>query len=380
MSWILGITIVSLAFLIVEAALLRRSVNDIPCRIIVTGTRGKSSLVKVLLAGIRKVEPAAWGKITGDVPSVLAPDGTASPIFRRGPAHLREQARFLVSCHRHRARCVVMESMAISPEAMGAEMRLMRPSLVIVANVRDDHRETLGDEPDMQRAAYLESLPDGCTWLTRDKRLLEYAARSKRYPEPESIGEAGQMQATDQNNDAVSEILSTALAALDALDWNTEQSRKAVHDAAVNVVAPPRRVRFFGEEVILLDAFSANDTQSLDRLWSGWRLDLGDLSDWSVLLNTRADRPLRTRQLCLWLAARRDIDEVYVTGSHQAAAARLLRKHNCRVTQLPADVAAVISGSVGPPDPAGSSRILVGVGNVQGLGISLRAAAEGSTH
>jgi hypothetical protein len=270
--------------------------------------------------------------------------------------------------------------MAISPEAMGAEMRLIRPSLVIVANVRDDHQERLGDDPDGQRAAYLDSLPERCRWLTRDADLLAFASRSKRYPEPESYSEAEPAHTENENIDVVSETSSTALAALDALGWNTEQARQAVHAAAMQVVTPPRTVSFLGEEVTLLDAFSANDTQSLERLWSGWRRDFGDLSDWSVLFNTRADRPLRTRQFCRWLAARNDVDEVYVAGSHRSAAARLLSKRKLRVTQLPTDTPAVVSGSARPPDPEDKRKLLVGIGNVQGLGLNLRSAAGGSTN
>jgi hypothetical protein len=257
-------------------------------------------------------------------------------------------------------------------------MRLIRPSLVIVTNVRDDHRETLGDAPDRQRAAYLNSLPSRCRWLTRDAELLAFASRSKRYPEPEPISETSPEPNQIENMDVVSETSSTALAALDALGWNTEPARQAVHAAAMQVVTPARTVRFLGEEATLLDAFSANDTQSLDRLWSEWRRDSGDPSAWSVLLNTRADRPLRTRQFCRWLGARKDVDEVYVAGSHRSAAARLLRQQRFRVTQVTGDKPAVVSGSGGPPNAAESRRILVGIGNVQGLGLSLRRAAGGS--
>jgi hypothetical protein len=210
--------------------------------------------------------------------------------------------------------------------------------------------------------------------------LLAFASRSKGYPEPESVSEAGPALTENENIDVVSETVSTALAALDALGWNTEPARLAVETAATQVVTPPRSVMFLGEEVTLLDAFSANDTQSLDRLWSEWRRGFGDLSDWSVLLNTRADRPLRTRQFCRWLEARNDVDEVYVAGSHRAAAVRLLRKQSLRVTQVPADTTKVIACSDGSPDPPEKRRILVGIGNVHGLGLGMRGATEGSKH
>jgi hypothetical protein len=183
-----------------------------------------------------------------------------------------------------------------------------------------------------------------------------------------------------ESADAASETLSTVLTALDVLGWSTEAAREAVSAAAEKVVTPPGSVSFLGEEMTLLDAFSANDTQSLERLWSEWRRVLTAPSDWSVLLNTRADRPLRTRQFCRWLAGRNDIDEVYVAGSHQAVAARLLRSHKLRVTRLPAGVTQAASSSGRPRKTRGSARILVGIGNVQGLGLSVRQAAGGGRH
>jgi len=391
MNLVLGIAIACLAFLLVEAALLRRAARGIPRRILVTGTRGKSSLVRALIAGIRTVEPAVWGKITGDVPAILRPDGTTRVLKRRGPAHLREQARFLSHCRRNDAGCVVVESMAISPEAMKAEMRLIRPTLVIITNVRDDHRETLGADPDRQRAAYLESLPERCRWLTRDEDLIAFAARSSHWPEhepePEPVSGNGAPDADkgragiNTETSIVSETLATALAALDLLGWSTGPSRRALADAAAEVVKPPAMVTLGGREMILLDAFSANDAVSLDRLWSEWRRDSGDISGWSVLLNTRADRPLRTGQFCRWITGRRDIDEVYVAGSHSSAAARLLRRHGLRINRLPARGVSVssTSGPAGSPTGSGlmgSGRVLVGIGNAGGLGLELRTAAS----
>jgi poly-gamma-glutamate synthase PgsB/CapB len=372
MSWVLGITIAAFAYLLVEAALLRRAAHAIPQRIVVTGSRGKSSLVQTLLAGIREEEPASWGKITGDIPSVLVPHGTNRILPRRGPAHLREQARFLWSCRRQRARCVVVESMSISPEAMAAEMRLIRPTLVVVTNVRDDHRETLGGDPDGQRTAYLESLPARCTWLTLDAELLAFTARSSRYPAPVRVAAED-----DSHGDIRSEMFSAAEAALEVLGWNTEGARGAAQAAAARIVMQPRNVVFLGEDTTLLDAFSANDPESLARLWAEWRRDSGDVSKWSVLLNTRADRPIRTRQFCDWLSSRHDVDEVYVTGSHSSTATRLLRRERLRATRLPSGVPAISPGTDRTPSRAECRKVLVGIGNARGLGLRLRTDPGG---
>jgi len=375
MNWVLGASALLLVLLLIEAALVRRAANAIPCRVLVTGTRGKSSVVRALHAGLRALEPETWGKITGDVASVLPPDGIPRKLGRRGPAHLREQSKLVRDCRRHGARCLVVESMAISPEAMAAEARLLRPTLVVVTNVRDDHRETLGPDLDGQRGAYLSSIPPGSRWLTLDEELLAFAARSGRYATPVPRPDFGESSSAAEENAALHETVATAGAALEALGQNMEPARRAVRRAASGQVLPPRVVSLLGEEMDLVDAFSANDLQSLDRLWSGWRREAGAASAWSVLLNTRADRPLRTQRFCGWVAACPDIDRVFVSGSHASAALRMLRGRALRVARVPRGEPRPLSTTGGTTFPEEGRDVLFGIGNVRGLGLRLRAAS-----
>jgi hypothetical protein len=377
MSWVLGLSLLLLVLLLLEAAVLRRNVNAIPCRVLVTGTRGKSGLVRVLSAGLRTVEPATWGKITGDIASVVTPEGSLRRLARRGPAHLREQARLVRDCRRSRARCLVIESMAVTPEAMAAEARLLRPTLMIVTNVRDDHRETLGSNPDRQRAAYLSSIPSGCRWLTRDEELMDFARRSGRTSAPVPLPASAAVPGNPEECDVAAELVATAEAAMLTLGWGPEPARDAMRAAAAGLSLPPRVVTLLGREMLLLDAFSANELESLARLWTQWRKETGDGSKWSVLLNTRADRPLRTRQFCRWLTDRDDVDQILLAGSHAPAAARFLRRCGRPVARVPRGEPIVTAADRDTASRRKDLGFIVGIGNVSGLGLRLRAESGG---
>ncbi len=379
MNWLLGIAVAFVAFLVVEERRVRRARERIPLRILVTGTRGKSSLVGILAAGLRTGEPATWGKITGDATLLLTSDRTADRIPRRGPARLHEQRKVLFDAVRQGVRCLVLESMAISPAAMRAEMRLVQPTLVVITNVFDDHRETLGADRDLQRAAYLAALPAGCRWLTADPELRDFAARSDRYPQPlsrpvsPSISDGPDGDATG----VACELLGLADATLAELGSGSAAAGEAMRAAVADTVLPPRVVPFLDRSVRLLDGFSANDLQSLDRLWRDWRRLLDDPAPWSVLLATRADRPLRTQQFCGWLAGRSDVATVYVAGSHRTVAAWLLRRRGVPVHLVAGDPLAggpAAAARIAPADVR--PEILVGMGNAQGLGLHLREAAR----
>lgn len=377
MTWVLALSLLLLVLLLGEAVRLRRTVNAIPCRVLITGTRGKSGLVRVLSAGLRTVEPATWGKITGDIASLVTPDGSLRPLRRRGPAHLREQAGLVRGCRRQGARALVVESMAVTPEAMAAEARLLRPTLMIVTNVRDDHRETLGSDPDAQRAVYLSSIPSGCRWLTRDGALLDFARRTGRLSAPVRGPAPAAAPDDPATLDVPAELVAAAGAAMEALGWNPGPARGAMEAAAAELPPTPRVVSLLGREGILLDAFSANEPESLARLWTQWRREAGGGSRWSVLLNTRADRPLRTRQFCRWLVGRDDVDRVYLAGSHVPAAARLLRGCGRPVDAVPGGEPRVIAGAGAEASGWGGREVIVGMGNVQGLGLRLRDGRGG---
>jgi gamma-polyglutamate synthase len=372
--WAVLLTAAWVAFLLLEQRSLRRARESVPVRVMVTGTRGKSSLVRILTAGARMAEPATWGKITGDVPTLLLP-GRDEVIRRRAGARLAEQGWLLRKCRRGGVRCLIVEAMTITPDLMKAEARLLLPLVIALINVRDDHQETLGDDPVQQRRAYLDSLPSQSRVVTRDAGLaaclprVEQAATSAAADHPDLLAGLAPVQR---------ELVLLADAVLAALGWSSAASLKAMVAVARPMESTPRRVAWQQGEAVFLDAFSANDTQSLDDLWAGWRDTFGARNPWSVILATRADRPLRTRRFCAWIAGRDDVAAVYVTGSHRHAARILLRKGGVRVHDIDgARQPLTLLGGTVDASLDGERAVLVGIGNARGLGLALRADDSG---
>lgn len=373
-AWSVLLAAAWVAFLVLEQRSLRRARESVPVRIMVTGTRGKSSLVRIIAAGARVAEPATWGKITGDVPTLILPGGD-EVIRRRGGARLAEQGRLLRRCRRGGARCLVVEAMTITPDLMRAEARLLSPQVTALVNVRDDHQETLGEDPARQRRAYLDSLPARSRIVTRDPALVALLPGPSLPPAAPAPPHPGSLAALAP---VQRELVLLADDVLATLGWSSAAALQAMVAAAQAMEGAPRRVAWGAGEAVLLDAFSANDTESLGVLWEGWRRSLGAARPWSVILATRADRPLRTRRFCDWLAGRDDVEAVYVTGSHRAAACALLRRRGLDVRDFgraPASMS-LLEGAAAVP-LADGVPVLVGLGNSRGLGLALRAGEAG---
>jgi hypothetical protein len=317
-------------------------------------------------------EPSTWGKITGDVPTLLCPDGDRQ-IVRRGPARLGEQAAILRQCRRHQVRCLVAEAMTISPELMRAEAQLLRPAVVALVNVRDDHQETLGEDVYLQRKAYLDSLPAHCRRVTRDPALASCAV-GPDWALPRKTVHPGDSSLLAGLGSVQRELVLLADEVLAELGWDSEAALQAMVAAALPMNNVPRWLVWAQRDFVFLDAFSANDTESLAHLWEAWRQELGSDRPWSVILATRADRPLRTHRFCDWISGRDDVEKVFVTGSHRQAARWLLRRQGLPVEDL-GDAAAAMGFREGdvPAAIRGNGPVLIGIGNSRGLGLGLRA-------
>ena len=119
--------------------------RDIPIRIHVNGTRGKSTVTRLIWSALREAGIPPVAKTTGTSPRLLLPDGTEHAIVRRAPPTIREQLALLRVARRHRARAVVVECMALDPELQWiAEHGMLRSTIGVVTNVRPDHTEVMG--------------------------------------------------------------------------------------------------------------------------------------------------------------------------------------------------------------------------------------------
>jgi poly-gamma-glutamate synthase PgsB/CapB len=134
-----------LVYLVLERLRLGRALGRVPCRIAVTGTRGKSGVTRLVAAGLRESGRRVLAKTTGSEPVLILADGSEELIARPGPPSIREQVRLLERANRDRADILVTELMSVGPECLFTECRrIVRPGLLAVTNVRLDHVDAMG--------------------------------------------------------------------------------------------------------------------------------------------------------------------------------------------------------------------------------------------
>src|SRR5262245_44406788 len=157
-----------------------RLLAQIPVRVHVAGTRGKSATVRLIAAGLRAGGYRVVAKVTGTQPRIILPDGSERPLRRWGAAAIREQRRFIAAARRAGADVIVVEAMAIEPEHLHAlEHFYIRATDLVITNVRPDHQEQLGCAPDAMAKAVSETVPiGGRIFLTSDSAVPAVLTRA----------------------------------------------------------------------------------------------------------------------------------------------------------------------------------------------------------
>lgn len=107
------ILLVFVCFLILEKILHERRLRLIPIRIHVNGTRGKSSVVRLIAGALREAGVRTLAKTTGAKPTLIYPDGHEEMVSRRGPSRIQEQVRFVKKAAKMNVKAIVVECMAL---------------------------------------------------------------------------------------------------------------------------------------------------------------------------------------------------------------------------------------------------------------------------
>ena len=257
-------------------------------RILVTGSRGKSSLVRLIFAGLAAAGLDTRGRITGVLPRELAAGGERR-IVRSAPGHVEEMRWWLRQIPQD-TQAVVMENSAVQPELQGLAAEWLQPTLTVWTNARPDHEDAWGPGEHAATLALARGIPQDGTLL-----IGEEPASSPHLQKilAERRDETVLMEKRGEGYLAAN--LALAARALGLLGVRGEASLAAMENLQPDVAdfrifsidEGPKNTRVF-----LASAFSANDLESTALLFAstGWRE-----ADTSVLYCGRPDRPVRLK-------------------------------------------------------------------------------------
>jgi gamma-polyglutamate synthase len=341
-------------------------------RIAVTGTRGKSTVTRMIAAALRAAGFSVLAKTTGSKAVLISPDGREEEIVRRGNPTILEQKRLIRGAAGLGVRAVVAELMSIQPACLAVESgRILKPMSLVITNVRLDHREEMGQtKPEIAHSLAAAIRPGMTVFILENERCPEFER---------AAGRAGaRIIAVEhpQEDSFFEEDRRLAEAVVAHFGVPQDVARRGIFAAAPDFGSLKAWQAEIGEPPgtwTLVSAFAANEPESSRLILSHLQKELiPDNRPLIGLLNFRADRGDRTRQ---WLDARREgffsgFRRLYVVGAH-IHSLRIRRKTGPPpyLTPIPARSPSAIMERIAAAE--GTGAVLIGLGNIGGLGEAL---------
>lgn len=378
---VVSLTVLLLVLGAAEGIRHRRNLGRIRIRIHVNGTRGKSSVTRLIAGGLRAGGIVTCAKTTGTEASMILPDGSEYPIYRPSGANIIEQVRIVDTAADVGAEALVIECMAVQPLLQSlSELRLVRASHGVITNIRPDHLEVMGPEESDVALAFAGSIPASGKLFTATQRHLPALREAAADRGTEVIA------LTDADIDAVSDEelrefsylehksnVALALRVCAELGVERETALRGMWSAERDSGAlTVHELEFFGRRLFFANGLAANDPESTGSVWSTVLGLIPGVERRIAVFNCRVDRPDRSRQLgeaCVdWPHA----DHYLLMGTGTYIFARAATRRGLDVRKLvfaenrePSEIFEMLL------ERSGRSALIMGMGNVHGGGEEL---------
>lgn len=329
-----------------------KTIADRVQRVLVTGSRGKSSIVRLLHTAMQNAGLQSYARITGVVPREMGPDGTRV-ISRSSGAHVEEMHWWLKKLPGS-VQAIVMENSAITPDLQGMAGNWLQPDITVLSNVLPDHQEVWGPSS----ACAAEVLSNGVPKQSRvvlpaDLRSNDYLVellnrRRCKFDFVEPVPDIGSGFQASNMGLALATVKRLGLATATSLESMRNLERDS-YDFKV--------VEYEGVELAM--AFSANDIASTRALFQSL---LWPEEETRLIYNHRMDRPGRFRSFLDWLnnARWRDVLIIGDKPPMRHCSGSYMRTKN------PADVLRLFQ----------PGERVFGCGNIAGLPMALAAGLD----
>ncbi|MDX9905075.1 MAG: poly-gamma-glutamate synthase PgsB [Bacteroidales bacterium] len=319
---LLALVLLAVIFGIIEYFLHQKRISSIPIRIHVNGTRGKSSVTRLIGAGLREGGITNITKVTGTFPRLILEDGTETYIHRKASANIIEQLSIVRFAASRKVKALVMECMALQPQYQTiTEHRMIHSNVGVMTNIRMDHTDVMGHTLGEIAETLGRTIPAKEHLFTSENvipDLLQKMADKRdtitHFVDPEIVSQE-EMQGFRyiEHRENVSLALAVCLHA--GVDRNTalRGMYNAIPDAGALMVF---RVDAFRKNLVFYNAFAANDPDSTFLVWRKISDETGMEGKRIVLLNTRQDRLYRAEQLAGMVAYRleKEVDYLVLIG------------------------------------------------------------------
>jgi poly-gamma-glutamate synthase PgsB/CapB len=312
-------TLSLIIFWIIEYIRHYRNIKKIPVRVHVNGTRGKSSVTRLISAGLRAGGLKTIAKTTGTLPRVIHEDGTESAIVRLAGANIIEQKYILRHVAAKNPDVLVIECMAVNPVLQWiTERKFVQSTISVITNSRLDHLDLMGETIQSVTKCLCNTIPDNGVCYTSEKeqfKIMKEVAE-KRNTEIHSVSPT-EISAKDMEDFGYIEHPDNVALALEICKKIGVPKNIALKGMQKMPPDPGALKKYIvvedNKKIVFYNVFAANDPDSTKMIWLNIISHLKSDQQKIIILNSRADRYFRSIQL-LDVCSKLDFDYLLLTG------------------------------------------------------------------
>ena len=288
---------------LIESRLHNNAIRSIPIRIHVNGTRGKSSVTRLIAAGLRGGGIRTVAKTTGSSPRFIDNMGDDHIIQRFRPASIGEQIRMISKFSKDEPEAIVMECMAVQPQYQWvSEHKILQSNYCVITNVRADHLEEMGYSHNHIAKSLSNTIPKNEKVFTSETdSVAPIINKSINNNSEINICDAKYMDKKYLEGFPFIEHpdnIALALGVCNSIGISKENAIKGMRSAnpdpgALSIL----KIEIKKSSIDFVNAFAANDPNSTLRTLDIIKNHYNGKKKIAIFLNTRIDRQLRTQQL-----------------------------------------------------------------------------------
>lgn len=281
----------------------QRAISSIPLRVHVNGTRGKSSVTRLIAAGLRAGGIRTFAKTTGTAPRIIDSKGRDRVIHRLRSASIGEQIKLMQLFSKEKPDAVVMECMAVQPEYQWiSEHQMIQSHIGVITNARPDHLEEMGPTIDDVKKSLGNTIPYNGKVVFGEKNIVSAVSHISEVRDTEYIiADENTVKSTHLEGFPYIEHpqnIAVALKVCNELGINKKTALEGMQNSQPDPGALVVNNIDFGKgKIYFINSMAANDPVSTLQIWNIIKSMFSSKNYFTIYLNCRQDRRSRTHQL-----------------------------------------------------------------------------------
>lgn len=324
---IIFLIFIIILYLVIEKMYIRKARKNIKCIIHVNGTRGKSTVTRLLHSALYNNNIKVMCKTTGTLPMVINSKNEEIPIKRKRSASIKEQVWIMKQALKEEVDVLIVECMAVDPKLQYiSQHNILMADICVMTNVRLDHTYEMGSTLEEIALSLSNTMPENGKFILGSNEFEYVFAKVAKDLNTEIIVPIVKESYSHINFKENIAIGVEVCKHFDILE-------KDALEGMENYIEDPYALKVYGlnNNSVFINGLSVNDPQSSEIVYNmvieKYELDKNRLV---LIINNRVDRFYRAEHMVM-LAQKLKPDEIWIFGAFSNYIAKNTVMYNPRI-------------------------------------------------